>query len=456
MSGARFRPVTPMKAHATSSMRRLAGRAEQRHPGMHVHVHVRDAARALEAGNAAGAIRHLNAAMYSLTPQSLRRHGLTTDQEYTDAKAHMDQIHRHVLLIRDIQDTEARNNQVMQAARDRMAPPQPPPHLQPGPPPQFIGTSRQPESGRALNAPNSVPSGRPDGTARGPAAPVTTAAGHPSQLAGDWHPVIELVGPKGYIHGWIKVDAGQGFGAGLEPGSFEHINAINDLADQAGHLTGDPGHSSPTMQNALHNLARSVAMRDMKGARIHLDSAKWANQHEAGGLWTRDLANLESQLGRVPKQATGFRSRRVSPLSPRGQHPGRYVSASGIVADPTKNALHIPSYAIAAAVEEIWPLAIELSAQTGALATTPHPFGKPGGPGLWDVKGMELPPYIQNIAHALLRTGRAKTVGQAIAMAKAATSRWEHGKNTTPEVRAASAVTNADWQAKRARAHASH
>ena len=98
--------------------------------------------------------------------------------------------------------------------------------------------------------------------------------------------------------------------------------------------------------------------------------------------------------------------------------------------------------------------AIELSAQTGRLVSEPHPFGKPGGPGLWGVKGMELPPYIQNIARALLRTGRAKTLSQAIAMAKGATNRWAAGKNTSPEVRAASTATNASWKAKEARAHA--
>jgi hypothetical protein len=99
--------------------------------------------------------------------------------------------------------------------------------------------------------------------------------------------------------------------------------------------------------------------------------------------------------------------------------------------------------------------AILLSAETGRLATEPHPFGKPGGPGLWGVKGMELPPYIQNIARALLRTGRAKDLSQAIAIARGASKRWAAGGgNVRPEVRAASAATSADWSAKQARAHA--
>jgi hypothetical protein len=147
----------------------------------------------------------------------------------------------------------------------------------------------------------------------------------------------------------------------------------------------------------------------------------------------------------------------VSPLSVRGQHPGRHVSASGIVANPTAGALAIPKYAIAASLTpEDYRVIAELSAATAGLAVTPHPFGRPGGPGLWHVKGMELPPYVQNIAHALLRTGRAKTESQAIAMARAATKRWLHGKNTRPEVRAASGASDAEWRAKQAHAHATH
>jgi uncharacterized small protein (DUF1192 family) len=111
-------------------------------------------------------------------------------------------------------------------------------------------------------------------------------------------------------------------------------------------------------------------------------------------------------------------------------------------------------YLTAIELADRWQEAIELSAQTGALSSIHRPFGKPGGPGLWHDQGLELPAYIQNIAHALLRTGRAKTLSQAIAIAKAATSRWEKGKNTSPEVRAASAKTNAEWEADRAKAHA--
>jgi hypothetical protein len=80
--------------------------------------------------------------------------------------------------------------------------------------------------------------------------------------------------------------------------------------------------------------------------------------------------------------------------------------------------------------------------------------GKPGGPGLWHQKGMGLPPYIRNIAKAIMRK-RGMDESHAIAIAKASTSKWASGGGKVkPEVRAASAATNADWAAKRARAHA--
>jgi hypothetical protein len=157
---------------------------------------------------------------------------------------------------------------------------------------------------------------------------------------------IELVGPKGYVHGWIKVNASQGFGAGLQPGSFEHLRAIENLGGLAGSSSGDPAHSSPTMQTALHNLAQSVARRDMASARVHLASAEWGNKHEAGGQWTRDLARLRDQLGHVPKQETGFRQPFYNPVSVRAQHPGQYVSPGGIVANPTQGATVVPSFGI--------------------------------------------------------------------------------------------------------------
>lgn len=64
------------------------------------------------------------------------------------------------------------------------------------------------------------------------------------------------------------------FDEGLTSGSLDHIRAIWDLGTMATANTTDGRPSSGTFGTSLHNVARSVAARDMKGARIHLASAR--------------------------------------------------------------------------------------------------------------------------------------------------------------------------------------
>jgi hypothetical protein len=267
--------------------------------------------------------------------------------------------------------------------------------------------------------------------------------------------VIELFNPGQPRDGegkWVKAGFGSQhgeFGSRFTPGSKDHARAIWELGDEAGSR---PDNRSTTMRDALHNLARAMTRRDMRAAHAHLAEAKIANRRDTGGNYTYDLRAIEDQLSRVPK-GVGEWMPQPSPLSRAGQHPGVYVDRTGgPVFNPTAGAM-LQLTEMSNGWEAVLH-AIELSADTGRLASEPHPFGKPSGPGLWGVQGMELPPYIQNIARALLRKGRAKNLSQAIAMAKGATARWQHGKNTRPEVRAASAATNASWAAKQARAHA--
>jgi hypothetical protein len=94
-----------------------------------------------------------------------------------------------------------------------------------------------------------------------------------------------------------------------------------------------------------------------------------------------------------------------------------------------------------------------LSAQTARLAITPAPAGKPGGPGLYHVKGMALPPYFENIRNALIRSGH--TPAAAYRITWGAIRRWAHGGGKVhPEVVAAAQAALADLAAKSARAHA--
>lgn len=98
---------------------------------------------------------------------------------------------------------------------------------------------------------------------------------------------------------------------------------------------------------------------------------------------------------------------------------------------------------------------------TGVSSTVQHPFAKKPKPGLWGVPGMQLAPYVQNVAHALLRTGRAKTRSEAIHRAYGIVQNWaqgkgRNGKHVHPDVQAAAGRNIAQMDAKRMKAHMKH
>jgi hypothetical protein len=105
---------------------------------------------------------------------------------------------------------------------------------------------------------------------------------------------------------------------------------------------------------------------------------------------------------------------------------------------------------------------VKLTPRTPEASTVPEPIGKPGGPGLWHVKGMQLPPYVQHLAHHLIgKYGESR----GIAMAKGIVAKWAKGvapggkkggktRHTHPDVRAAATKAIAQWEEKRGEAHA--
>jgi hypothetical protein len=103
-------PLSQSKQRTASGMRALAGKIDDELPGMAAPQHLRDAARALESGNHAGSKRHLMAAMHTMTPLSLMRHGILDDDGHAKAKVNMDLINRHHMLVSDLEDGEAHNN----------------------------------------------------------------------------------------------------------------------------------------------------------------------------------------------------------------------------------------------------------------------------------------------------------------------------------------------------------
>jgi hypothetical protein len=195
-----------------------------------------------------------------------------------------------------------------------------------------------------------------------------------------------------------------------------------------------------------------------KGPADHLRTAAFAERHGDHELVVQHVDTAYRQIAATMQRNREGRGSPGNALL-NNLHLIRQRHAGAMLASPTTaEQMEIAAIGLAMSDDEVAVLLrdewMDFSAQTEALASTHRPFGKPGGPGLWNVKGMQLPAYIQNIARALLRTGRARNLSHAIAIARAATKRWaKGGGNVHPEVRAASAATGAEWEASRARAH---
>jgi uncharacterized protein len=98
------------------------------------------------------------------------------------------------------------------------------------------------------------------------------------------------------------------------------------------------------------------------------------------------------------------------------------------------------------------------TAETPVASTVHHPFGSPSGPGLFHVKGLQLPAYIQNVAHAFRRKGlsESEAIQRAVGVVKDwAAGRAPGGGHVHPDVQAAAAKAVAEWEAAKAAAHAS-
>jgi hypothetical protein len=90
---------------------------------------------------------------------------------------------------------------------------------------------------------------------------------------------------------------------------------------------------------------------------------------------------------------------------------------------------------------------VEKSAETPIVSTVHKPLGTHG---LWGSKSDQLPAYVQNVAHALIRGGMDES--EAIATAVNSMKRWAAGGgDVTPEVRAAAGRALGEWEALRAK-----
>lgn len=84
---------------------------------------------------------------------------------------------------------------------------------------------------------------------------------------------------------------------------------------------------------------------------------------------------------------------------------------------------------------------------------TPEPFGDPAGPGLWHHKGKELPAYIQQVAHGLVKSGMGES--RAIATAVSRCKVWcAGGDQVKADTRAKACAAVAEWEVLKGEAHA--
>lgn len=497
-------PVAPAKQRASSHIRRLADEVKRTFPDMTVHQHLTDAARENDAGRYDNAKRHLDAAVASFAPLQLIRHGIHDDEGHRAAKNFMQQAHRGRLLVQDTEGIRGENDGLMERRRDaatsalqakamRNAQPQPTGRVDravttPGATvettpklamsKQFAQASYSRHPGEDVQCPNCHKFNMDDAKFCDQCGAKLPASAFADLSWGDILSAIELATFAGKKPGsgknFAKLSAHLASRGAKDPdalaayigrrkygkkrfGKLSHANPAGGGIELAFNPFQPRGHDGKWVrgqgeQGTLGKIFRpgSVTETVASGAGMPEDNRRnpfqdeslrmqWAMQHPQA---TSDAAKKAATYKAL--RASGHsHSAAMNILKGTFRQIGRAFQAGSVTQSVTQYAW-----------EDVLD-AIELSAQTGRLASEPHPFGKPGGPGLWNVKGMELPPYIQNIARALLRTGRAKDLSQAIAIAKGATNRWSRGGgHVSPEVRAASAKTNASWDAKRATAHA--
>lgn len=96
-----------------------------------------------------------------------------------------------------------------------------------------------------------------------------------------------------------------------------------------------------------------------------------------------------------------------------------------------------------------------MTAQTATASTVPHPIGKPGGPGLFHIKGAGLPPYIENLRNGMMKQGHDES--SATQMAIGICRDWKdghdgHGHKVSADVQAAATAAIAEYDKTRAQA----
>ena len=499
-------PVGEMQRSAAKSMRTLADKVQNDHQGMLTHKHLRDAARTTERGQLDGAKRHLDAAVHEMQPQTLYRHGLLTDDHHALAKQNMGEINRHRLLVRDIEDVKARNQENISRLRSEAA-----------------GTSipAAPEPSSSVNAPNKTHVGRIDiNVAAGPKEPPpTTSQNH---LSNGYRDMLEFAAWEHELRDgrgeWMSTER-----AGFKSvknvkftyrggaGSFSHARAIKELGESfapTGEISTRQFNSpdSVILKNALRHAAEAMVRRDMTAARAHFgmaiqSAARLGPAQEALVMAARDSLDkvppyhtyrmeprYRSNASSQALKELGFRPRVQQEFSWQDELRNRHGEWSSMSDDAISAigerhgsdvASHLRAFKTAGSKSEAighidaayskisanmrgnrdvtahgsrlrirdagllntlntmrkQASAINLSAETGRLASTPAPNGRPGGPGLYGKKGNKHSDYFEHVVRALMEK-RGMDQGHASAVAWAALRKWR-AKSKHAEVKTA-------------------
>ncbi len=106
---------------------------------------------------------------------------------------------------------------------------------------------------------------------------------------------------------------------------------------------------------------------------------------------------------------------------------------------------------------------VKFTSRTPEASTKVQPTVPPGGPGLFHVKGLHLPPYIEHLyPHLVSRYGKKEAYRVAVGVVKKWAAGvnpggWEtksgKGKRTHPDVKAAAAKNVAEWEKDKAEGH---
>ena len=243
------------------------------------------------------------------------------------------------------------------------------------------------------------------------------------------HPFSEVEHPRGRGGKWVDVLAKL---KGLKPNKPGKVEGIKAMRLTNGYYTAAlPGG---------HVISESAE---------HVADAIVSQLEEAIGPIAKGA--FHAWLGKKPEEP--ITAADIAKGKAAGGHPAKMAhfaeQAKGWGSGGKKKKALKESEWLDEHAEEWLPTQLQESEKTAGYAVTPHPFGKPGGPGLWKHKGLQLPPYIQNVAHGIQKSGKSES--QAIAMAIGTVKRWARGGGkVSAEVKAAAAAALAQWEALKA------